>query len=49
MNDGVNTMLEALKISAEKFKDLDFLGTRDDNAQGRPYKFRTYGQVEEIA
>ncbi|CDW76486.1 long-chain-fatty-acid--ligase 5 [Stylonychia lemnae] len=46
--DDVTTLLEAFKRSAKRAPDTNYLGTRDEKAEGRPYKWRTWSEIDEI-
>jgi hypothetical protein len=41
--EGIDTCLKAFKKTANRLKDHDFLGTRDDKQEGRPYVWKTWG------
>ena len=46
--DDVDTMLKAFKRSVRKFPNNNYLGTRDETQEGRPYKWRTWREVDEL-
>lgn len=41
-NEGVDTMSKAFKRTVERFPDNNFLGTRDEKQEGRPYVWKSY-------
>jgi hypothetical protein len=46
--EGTNTILKGFQKSVERVGLRNFLGTRDDLEEGRPYKWRSYKEVDEI-
>lgn len=46
--DDVDTMLKAFKRSVRRFPNNNYLGTRDETQEGRPYKWRTWREVDEL-
>jgi long-chain acyl-CoA synthetase len=46
--DDVKTVWDAFQRSVKKFPNNDFLGTRNDKKEGRPYEWKTWKQVDEI-
>ena len=44
----IDTLLKAFKRSVRRFPNNPFLGTRDESVEGRPYKWRSWKEVDEI-
>ncbi len=45
---GIDTLLKAFKRSVERYPNEPYLGTRDPNQEGRPYIWKTWGEVDTL-
>lgn len=41
-DEGIDTLLKAFKRSVERYPNEPYLGTRDNNQEGRPYVWKTW-------
>jgi long-chain acyl-CoA synthetase len=46
--NGCKTILEALQKTVKEKGDRPFLGTRDSEAEGRPYKWKTFSEINDL-
>ena len=49
VEEGVVTILKGFQRSVKRIPNSNFLGTRDEKQEGRPYKWKTYSEADEIS
>ncbi len=47
--DGTNTLLKGFRKTVANYGQSQFLGTRDDTQEGRPYVWKNFKEIDDIS
>lgn len=48
-SENVDTLVKAFKRSVERFPNNNYLGTRDEKQEGRPYVWRSWKSCDDVS